>query len=493
VALTTATAAIYSLTAPKRYEASADILVSPIAPGDETFIGIGVLRESSQSRSVLTAARLVKTPTVAEEVRETLGLSEARGRILADVHVEPQEQSNIVTIVATAGSPLAAAQLANGFADVLLAQRTRQFRAEVRAQLERLERRLAEVPPTQVNSGETVALQQRIGELGGIAGAPDPTLRITSRAVAPGSPSWPRPLLSIAVAFVAALMLSSGAAFALEFFNPRFRREDELVLEQRLPILARVPRLSRRAERRYFIGAEPLPSDIKEGFRVLRATVATTGADGDLPTSVLVTSASPGEGKSMTAVNLAIAMATSGSRVILVDGDLRRPMVSTLMHVPIVRDGFIDLVRNNVAPSKVLTAVPGYGENLRLASSRPSHADDLDMLRPDQLRRAIQKLEDAADVVVIDSPPLAEVADALTLAEAAAVVLITVFVGRTRRDKLAEVRRMLSQVGANVIGFVVITRARSRGRAYSYGAPPEEDSQRPVSRSRTSRRARSLT
>jgi polysaccharide biosynthesis transport protein len=483
VALTTGTAALYSLTAAKRYEASADVLVSPIPPGDETYVGIPVLRESSQSRSVLTAARLVETPEVADAVKEKLNLSESRGQILGAIHVEPQEQSNFVTIVATAGSPEAAARLANAFADELIASRTSVFQGYVKDQIDRLEKKVAAMTTLQIEAGNAAALQERIGELSAIADGPDPTLANGGQAVPPGSAAWPRPALSIAVAFIAALLLGTGAAFALEFFNPRFRREDELVAEQRLPILARIPRMRKRVARDYLTGKEPLPPDVREAFRVLRATVVTAGEDGDLPSSILVTSASPDEGKSMTAVNLAIALATSGLNVILVDGDLRRPMVSTLMHEPARRNGFMELARNGAPVGKILTPARGYGENLRLLVSRPNHEAELDVLRPDEVRRAIQKLEDAAEVVVIDSPPLSEVADALTLAEAAKVVLVAVFLGRTRRDRLVDVRRMLAQVGANVLGFVVVTRSRSRGRTYSYGALAESEPREEMSAS----------
>ena len=486
IVATVSTAALYSLTAAKRYQASADILVSPIAPADETFVGIGVLRESTQSRSVLTAARLIETPAVAEAVKERLDLAGGRGQLLSQIEVQPQEQSNIVTIEATAPSPEAAARLANAFADVLLAQRTAAFQEDVRAVIERLEARLAAIPSTQPDSGEAIAIQQRLGELGGLVGANDPTLQISSRAVPPERPSWPRPVLSLAVALIAGLLLGTGMALALEFFNPLFRREDELVVEQRLPILARIPRMRRRAFADFLMGREPLPADVKESYRVLRATVATAGVDGGVPRSILVTSASPGEGKSMTSVNLAVAMAQSGLRVILVDGDLRRPMVSTLMRVPARRDGLLEFAQNGLPADRALSEAPGYGERLQLMLAAPAHSSRVDLLRPDQIRRALQRLEEAADVVILDSPPLSEVADALAMAEGVEAVIVAAFIGRTRRDKLNDVRRMLAQVGANVLGFVVVTKARSRGSAYYYGYPQQQRREaRPPSRARS--------
>jgi capsular exopolysaccharide synthesis family protein len=473
---TVATAAVYSLTAPKRYKASADLLVTPIAANDETFVGISVLRETTQSRSVVTAARLIKTAAVANGVKKKLGLQLSTGRILGDIEVKPQEQSNIVTIVATAGSPSTAANLANGFAEELIAQRSDQFQRELSAVLARLRSRLDAIPSTQANSGEAVAIEQRLGELASLVDAKDPTLQISARAVPPGSPAWPRPVLSVAVAFIAALLLGTGAALGLEFFNPLVRREDELV-EQRLPTLARIPRMTRRVARDYLMGREPLPPDLKESYRVLRATVATAGVDGQVPRSILVASASPAEGKSVTAVNLATVLAMSGMRVILVDADLHRPMVSTLMQVPARRAGLIDVAENGLSAHETLTPAPGLGENLQLLLARPHHSARLDLLRPDEMRRVLDELQTEADTVVVDSPPLSEVADALTFSEAVDAVLVSVFLGRTRRDKLNDAMRMLAHVGANVLGFVVVTRARSRGSTYYYGAVEAEEEQ----------------
>jgi capsular exopolysaccharide synthesis family protein len=284
-------------------------------------------------------------------------------------------------------------------------------------------------------------------------------------------------VLSIAIALIAALLLGVGVALALEFFNPLVRREEELV-EQRLPILARIPRLSQRTMRDYSLGHEPAPPDFKESFRVLRATVATAGPDGSLPRSILIASASPGEAKSLTAVNLAVVLATAGARVILVDADLHRPMVSTLMHVPPRPEGLIEFAENGLSPSKVLTAAPGYGENLRLLLARPHSSSRLEVIRPDRMRRALEALQNNADVVVVDSPPLSAVADALTFSEAVDAVIMSVFLGRTRRDKLNDAMRMLSHVGANVLGFVVVDRTRSRGTGYYYGSQEEDQTTR---------------
>jgi capsular exopolysaccharide synthesis family protein len=464
-------AAAYSFTAAERYEAGADLLVAPVPADDDTFIGFSLLRESDQSRSVLTAARLIETPQVADGVRRQLGLQASREKILGDVEVRPQEQSNIVTVVAQGATAERAAALANGFVEVTIERRTARFQTELRSVLDRLSAQLEAIPADQRGSAEAVALQRRLGELSALVGAPDPTLQLASRAVAPASSVWPRPVLSIAVAFLAALLLGTGAAVAFELLNPQIKREEELLLDHRLPILARVPRMRRKTVRSYLLGREPLPGDVREAFRTLRATLAASGREGGFPQTVLVTSAVPGEGKTMTAVNLAVTLSLAGMRVVLVDGDLRRPMVGTVFRVPAGRSGFVSLLHGEVSFEQALLEAPGHGDRLQLLLSNPDHGFLVDLLRRDQIERVLAELKLHADVVVVDSPPLTEVADALTLADAVEAVVVSVRLGRTRRDKLGELRRMLGQLGVTPLGFVVITRSRPRRSGYYYGAP----------------------
>jgi Mrp family chromosome partitioning ATPase len=107
--------------------------------------------------------------------------------------------------------------------------------------------------------------------------------------------------------------------------------------------------------------------------------------------------------------------------------------------------------------------------------ARPHTSSRLEVMRPDRIARAVQVLENNADVVIVDSPPLSAVADALTFSEVVEAIVMSVFLGRTRRDKLNDAMRMLSHVGANVLGFVVVDRGRSRGAAYYYASVDVEE------------------
>jgi capsular exopolysaccharide synthesis family protein len=464
------TAIVYSATAKKRYEATASILISPVSSSSGTFLGFSLLAVGdSLTRPVVTAARFVTTPQVAADAAATLGVRHPQ-QLLKSITVTPVGQANIVTIVGKAQSPDRAALLANTFAAATISNRTAVFQQELVNTISRIRAQLAPIPVAQRNSGEAVALEQRLGDLQGLVGGHDPTLQLLSQAVPPTSAVWPRPVLSIAVAILAALLVGTGAAMALELVNPRVTREEELILEQRLPVLARVPRVPRKAVRDYLTGKHALPGSMREAYRTLRASLMAAGRDGHPPTSILITSASPSEGKTMTAVNIATALAAGGQRVVLVDGDLRRPMVATLFGVASRPRGFADVLLDNVPLEQALVPAPGHGAQLQLLLASPEHAHLVDLLHPERVERVLDELRRISDVVVIDSPPVTEVADALTLADQVDTVLIAVRLGRTRRDRLNELRRMLSQRGIAPGGDVLTLRRTVRRHGYYYGA-----------------------
>ena len=469
VVVSVGSAAIYSLTAPKRYQAEADLIVLPISPGDPTFVNLGLLQDTNAlTNGVLTAARLVQTPQVAEGVRTRYGFHDSRGALLASITVKPLSQSNILAIVGTAGTARRSAAIANAFAAEVIRQRTQLFQQELLAEVARIRLHVNTLPPSQRNTSSAADLQSRLATLESLVGAKDPTLRLVSPAVPPEQPSWPRPKLSVIVALLVALLLGAGAALALELFNPRINREDELLLAHRLPILARVPRLRNTAASRYLTRRGKLPPQAWEAYRTLRASLTAAGPDGGFPRSILVTSAIPGEGKTMTSVNLAITLAHAGERVILVDADLRRPMVATVFGATARSSGLGLLLSGKAAPESALLPAPGH-PGLQLLLSSPEHAHLVDLLQRQRVEAVLSQLEEYADVIVVDSPPLTEVGDALNLADAVDTIIVSVRLGRSRRDKLDELRRALAQRGVSPAGFVVTTRRTTRRRPYGYG------------------------
>src|ERR671930_995339 len=193
-------AAVYCLTATKRYEARAELLVSPLPASDKTFEGFGLPREGGAAAE--TIARLVRTPEVAEAVQAQLGL---RGSVSS----HRVDGSQLVAVVGKASSPARAAQIANGFADALVAERTARFQATLATVIRRLRGRLRAGAG---GAAERAALARRLSVLTGLVATRDPTLEVASTAVAPSEPVWPRPWLIIPLAAAAALAVATLAA-----------------------------------------------------------------------------------------------------------------------------------------------------------------------------------------------------------------------------------------------------------------------------------------
>jgi capsular exopolysaccharide synthesis family protein len=473
VVVTTFIAIVYVLTAAKTYETGANILVTPVSAGDPVAISLGLLRESSDpTRDVQTASQLIANIDVAERAAKELNNGKTGEELQHSVKAEPVANSNIVAVIASEGSAKEAQQVANTFAAAAVAERTDQMHEEIEERLPRLEAIAEEDtgPAVESQAEGGVSVNGEIAELQALNAGPDPTMRVQTRASVPTGQSSPKKKLSIIAGIIAGLIIGIGGAFALQVLDPRLRRESQLRRLYRLPVLARVPRAS-RAGRRPLAPGEGSPF-IDEAYRTLRATLSggrwrrKKEAGGRL---ILVTGSSPGEGKTTTAVNLAAALSTLGSRVILVEADLRRPVLSRFFNQH-ADNGVVSVLidRADLADSITYSKVAGHQIGLLLAEADFRDGWVTDLFSTESAEKMIRQLRGMADYVVIDSPPLNEVVDAFPLAAAADEVLITARLGRTRLDKLHELGELLDENEIVPTGFVLIGARRPSGNQDHY-------------------------
>jgi Mrp family chromosome partitioning ATPase len=459
------------MTATKRYDAASDLQIQavPAFGNADPYQGIDVFRQPADgSSAAVAAARLFSSHEYVDLLRRRLG-TRANG---VTVHVTPLSQADIVSLGASAPSAKLAAEAANRFASIVLAQRARLFRDAVAQRISDLRLQMKTIPAKyRAHSVIWQGLAANLSELRSLVGQTDPTVQLLTGATVPTAPAWPRPKLTLAIALAIGLLLGIAAAVTLELVNPRFTREDELTHSHRLPVLARIPRLDTRAVHEYSLGRGALPSLAWKSYRTLRAVLATAGEGGDrLPSSILVTSGGSGDGKTLTAVNLAIALSASGLRVTLVDGDIPRPMIATVFNVTGRRDGLVQLLKEPDGERNFLIRAPRH-ERLNLLLASPDQINQLHLFDPKRIGRMLARLREESDVIVIDSPPLPEVAEALSFADVSEAVMICVRIGHTRRDKLAELRDLLARRGVTPIGFFVTSRRRPLRRDAQYGYP----------------------
>jgi capsular exopolysaccharide synthesis family protein len=398
---------------------------------------------------------LVKTPQVAALVKTNLHSSETTQGLLSKITSSPVAQSNLVAVSASANSAEEARDLANGFARATVQERTASFQDEVNARIRQLQ-------------GSAVSGRD-IQELQALQGAPDPNFRVATAAETPQGPSSPRPLLSVAAGIFAGLVLGIGGAFLSQTLDPTLRREAQLRRLYRLPILARVPRQGGRRLKRVPLEPRRLSPAGAEAYRTLRATIARQPTEGKGGQVILVTGPSAGEGKSTTAVNLASSLALTGKEVILIETDLRRPSLGPVLDMKPSKGGVVSVLIENTRLSTALTSSSTYGPNLRvLLADQIGSGWVTDLFSIPAADAMVKDARRLADFVVIDSPPLNEVIDALPLARQADDVLIVVRLGTTRLDRLNQLAELLAESDITPIGFTVVGGTRPGRSGYYY-------------------------
>jgi len=462
-------AAVVVSTTPKKYEAEADILVNPISSNDDTFVGLGLLHESAVSRSALTAARFIRNPQVAAAVAARIGGNP--NQLLNNVQSQPQGQSNILTVVARAGTPGRAAQIANAFTDTMIAQQTQRFQSALKGVIAQLNHRLDVLQANgNGNSPQAATMSDRLAVLAPYLVQPDPTLNVTSRAVPRHQPVSPRSKLALVVAALAALLLGAGVVFVLELIEPRVRQEQQVPDGGKR--VARLPRLKRRTASDFLSGQGSLPSEALAAYRLL-ADDLLTDADGPFGAGSIVTVAGPAPAPSttITTVSLGALSASAGRRTIVVDADFRAPEVARAFGLDDARPDLsdllldkapLDVVRSVLSTDGSLSVVPLSSEGAdRLASGG---LDGFDTLGKQSLTQLFEELRSRADVIIVNAPSGADGAELIPFVGAGDSVLINVELGFTTQKRLHELLRTLEEHDANISGIVLFTRARARGR-----------------------------
>jgi capsular exopolysaccharide synthesis family protein len=491
VLVTTLAAIVYVLTASKVYKAEADLLVTPVTGSDATLSGLGLISSSSDpTRDVETASKLVTSVNVARRVKVELRDPRSAQDLLQAVTVQPVATSNVVAVTAQGGSPKQAQQLANSFATQAVNNRTANFRKELDQRIVSLKPQAAAEPKNATTAADPNSLSSQLARLELLRSGTDPTIRVETLADAPASPSSPKKKLSVLAGIIAGLVLGVGGAFALQVLDPRLRREEQLRRLYGLPILARIPQ-DARAHGSGALAPESLSPSTIEAYRTLRATLAASRAHETGATSVLVTSPSPSEGKTTSAINLASSLALAGNKVILIEADLRRPAIGKALGVE-PRHGTGSVLLETVELEDALETTKAYGQYLQLLVADYSGAASgwmADRLFLPSTHRIVAEAKRLADYVIIDSPPLSEVIDALPLAQRADAVLVVVRLGKTQLTKLAHLGELLSRHGIRPVGFAVVG-AKATGEGYYYAAQPPGKSDKRSDRDRGSGRER---
>ena len=469
-----------SLRTPKQYSSSAQLLFRD--PGfAQALFGNNLFSTGQQEaqRTTQTNIDVVTSLNVAASAANLLKSRETVSGLLESVTVTPNSGADIATIKATRANPREAAAVANAFAEGYIIYRRQTDRSTV-AQAEELVNQSLKT----ANPAEQAKLADSLRQLGVLRSLQTGDAEVIARAQPNFTPVSPKPKRDAILGFVVGLLLGCGLALLVDFLDRRLKTiEDFERASPDYPVIASVPSTLGDA-----VAATQLAGPVGESYRMLREGLRFLDPTGRARCFV-ITSSDEGEGKSTVAVNLASALAAIGSRVILLEADMRRPTAASLLGVPRGGAGLSDMLVSNGALTDFLVPVESE-PGLFVLPSGTVPPNSADLLSAGRMAEVLTMVRDAADYVIVDSPPLLPVADTRVLLRLSAVDGV-ILIGRarvTRRDRLRATTRLLTQSGLRVFGQVV-TDVRVSPSSYYYGYDEPEPPRNGRARSAGSRRA----
>lgn len=427
-----AVAALVTYLAPREYRSETQLFISTSGTNNLSELAQG---GTFAQRQVTTYALLVTEPVVLAPVVDELDLAESPGALATRIDARVVPDSVLIEIAVEDRVP----ERARDIADAVGLQVT-----EAVQDLERVE-----------------------------SGTRSPVKATVVRpASVPTNPVRPDPLLNLALATLLGPLIGLGLALLRDILDTRVRVEADVRRVTTQPTIGAIP-FDRDASAHPLLPEIDVFSPRAEAFRALRTNLLYVNPDHQ-PKSLLVTSTVPGEGKTTTTANLALILASSGSSVCLVEGDLRRPKLLDYLGLENAA-GLSDVLVKRAELDDVLQpVVPG----LSALGCGPPPPNPAEMLGSEAMRTLLHQLESQFDYVVIDTPPLVPVTDAAVLSTITDGALVVVGAGIVRRDQLDTALQTLDRIDATVLG-IVLNRLPQKGQAaYYYYAHDDHAAQR---------------
>ena len=281
---------------------------------------------------------------------------------------------------------------------------------------------------------------------------------VIDTAPIPASPVKPVIWLYLVVGAMLGLMFSILLIFLRDFFDNTFKTEEDIRNVLDLPVITSLPEIEKGAAT---IVTEETPFDYKEAFKVLRTKIQFSGVDGDMK-KIAITSSGPFEGKTTVSINLALTMAETGKRVLLIDADLRKPKVHKTLNMP-SEPGITSVITQQETLASVIKKVPDY-DSLDIVTCGVIPPNPTELLGSHQMEAFIKRVEDDYDYIIFDTPPIGLVADTAVLSKMLDGVIWVVSYGKTVKEAAHFAKDTLDSVDVNIIGCVF-----NRVKADSYG------------------------
>jgi succinoglycan biosynthesis transport protein ExoP len=441
----------YSLAKTPSYDATATVTftdptkpLSILAPGTQNPVDLNLDKTAAGN------ARTVTRPDVVAAVQKELNNGMSADELKDDVNATVQPTSDQIDITASTDNADKSARVANAFADQLKIATRSDFRDQFAAQAKKV-KALGDTGSDTTKATADVA----VARLQALSRVTDP-VSITKPATAPGSPSSPKPVRDTVLALILGLLIGIGAAFLRNALDRRVKDSHQVQHDLGMPLVGYV-----RADALGLAGVGRngdsfVSEDDLEAFRILRRNVDFLAGDDEI-SSLVVTSALPEEGKSTVAAWFAYVSAVAGRRTLLVECDLRRPVLATRFGVE-KGPGLSDYLAGEAKPRDVLRSVNVHGREavdvLPLIPAGENTFQPTEMIGSKKFEAFVEQTTSAYDIVIFDSAPLLPVGDTLELIPQVDAVLLCVRLGQTTKDQAQAAKRAMTHLPDKPTGLV---------------------------------------
>ena len=427
-------------------------------------------------RDAETQAQLAMSPPVLRRVTATPGA----GAAAADYSVVAQTDTDLLAFAARASTPNGAVAFVNehmrAFSEY---RRALDTGALVRAR-QGAERRIEQLSSGTVGNREALVadLNEKVEQLRTLEALQTSNAVVVRRAAGAGQVQ-PRTTRNVILGFLVGIAFALALALALDTLDTRIRSAEDIERFLHMPLLGRIPRARRRARTAERVLALTNPQDANlEPYRFVRTNLELASAAEPVG-SLVITSAVRAEGKSTTLANVAVLLARSGTDVILVDLDLRRPTVARLFGLE-QRPGLAQVLLGHASLDEALAPIdltPGPDEPERFASAGslrvlPAGAavpNVGELISSPRLSRLLDEVLQRRGMVLIDAPPVLGIGDAMTISARTDAILVVTRLGVVRKPMLRELGRVLDASPARALGYVVTGADEEENYTYGYG------------------------
>jgi capsular exopolysaccharide synthesis family protein len=464
------------------YEGQAKVLVNPVQNPTSSAVVV--------QPNLDTERQLALSQAVAESARRILGVTTSARTLVRGVSAEVVTNTTVLIISYRSPSADIAARYANAFAQAYVDFRTSQAQRLYDAAASAVQKQIQGVQDSLAALNQKINATTDPKSLGDLGAQRDTLLaraavltqqlltiqanssvvqgsaaQIVQRAAVPTSPVTPKKVRNVVMALFAGLVLGIGLAFLRERLDDRLKSRQEIERRLGAPVLAVVPRVStwRKSDEAYLALRSEPKSPVSEAYRTLATNVQYLGFRESIKVLV-VTSALAGDGKTTTCANLAVALAESGKKVILISADLRKPRLHRFFGL--TNDVGLTSILAGAAEVQDGTTDPGH-PNLRVMAGGPVPTNPASLLAGSRISEVIGALREICDFIIVDTPPVLAVADASILAPNCDAILLVMDAARARRSSMAQAKSQLETAGGRIIGAVLNNFDPTQSRGYS--------------------------